>query len=248
MSDRCATYPVIAAVHRINACSLFASASHWPFARDAAEAIEAVWQDAKQRNANYFNGTVYLVDRLSIADGVLDATLLRSDFKSYLYWRQNGFPQSGVRDGFGSALIRAADGAYLLGRQRAGNVNSGLTYLPGGFIDGRDVAADGSIDIAASIVRELEEETGLAPPDVTALPGFLVTETGAHVSIAKTFQSPRDAQALKSRIERHLAGDANSELDGIVIVAQARDLDGLPMPDYARVLLQHLLSGLPASA
>lgn len=248
MSDAIRRYPDRDAVHRIAACVLKTSAAAWPFARDRAAAIDAQWQDAQRRNPNYFNGTVYLIDRLSLAGGVLDAALLRSDFKSYLYWRAEGYPQSGVRDGFGSALIRAADGAYLLGRQRAGNINAGLAYLPGGFIDGRDVAEDESIDIAASIARELLEETGLAAPDVTAAPGFLVTETGAQLSIAKMFQSSLDSSALKTRIEQHFAGDANSELDGMVIVARASDLDGLPMPDYARVLLQNLLSDAPASA
>lgn len=248
MSDPAVPYPTGDAVHRINTCVLKASASHWPFARDAAAAIDANWQDATQRNPNYFNGSVYLIERLAITDGALEATLLRSDFKSYLHWRQLGYPYRGVRDGFGSALIRAADGAYLLGRQRAGNINAGLSYLPGGFIDDRDVAGDGGIDIAASIARELYEETGLDAPDVIAMPGFLVTEAGAQLSIAKTFQSPLDSGALKAQIEQHFASDAHSELDGMVIVARTSDLDRLPMPDYARVLLRNLLSDAPASA
>lgn len=248
MTDDTAQYPARDVVHRIDVCRLRAGAAEWPFALEESDQIEAIWQDARLRNPNYFNGTVYLVDQLSIAGGALDASLLRSDFKSYLHWRQSGFPQTGVRDGFGSALIRAVDGAYLLGRQRPGNVNAGLTYLPGGFIDGRDVAADGEIDIAASIAREMEEETGLMASDVTALPGFLVTETGAHLSLAKTYQSPLDSVALKARIERHLAGDVQSELDSIAVISTLSDLDELPMPDYARVLLTHLLIGMPASA
>lgn len=245
MNQPSAIYPARAAVNRIDSCTLRASTSQWPFARDQASQIDAAWHDAQQRNPNYFNGTVYLVDRMSLASGALDAALLRSDFKSYLHWRQLGFPQTGVRDGFGSALIRAADGAFLLGRQRAGNVNAGLTYLPGGFIDGRDVAVDGTIDIAASIARELEEETGLAPPDVTAMPGFLVTEVGAHLSIARTFQSSLESGALKARIEAHLAGDAQSELESMIVIGRGSDLEGLPMPEYARVLLQHVLLGHP---
>lgn len=248
MSEPTSDHPAHDAVHRIDSCVLRTSTSQWGFARDAAAEIETAWQRARIGNPNYFNGSVYLIERLAIADGALQATLLRSDFKSYLYWRQLGYPYRGVRDGFGSALIRAADGAYLLGRQRAGNINSGLSYLPGGFIDDRDVAGDGTIDIAASIARELHEETGLDAPDVIAVPGFLVTEAGAQLSIAKTFQSPLDSRALKARIEQHFSSDAHSELDGMVIVARTSDLDGLPMPDYARALLQNLLSVAPASA
>lgn len=213
-----------------------------------AGAIEAAWRDAQRSNPMFFNGVVCLVDCMSINAGTFDATLLKSDFKSYLYWRGQGYPMAGVRDGFGSALISAGDGAYLLGRQRAGHINGGLSYLPGGFIDERDVAHDGCIDIAASIARELEEETGLTPADVEVLPGFLVTETGAQLSIAKTFQSPLDGDQLKMQIERYLADDPASELDGVVIVRRVEDLEGLPMPSYARVLLGQLLTRAGAGA
>lgn len=248
MTNPIGGYPQHDIVHRVDSCVLRAGKSIWRYAQDAAGIIEAEWREAQASNPTYFNGPVYVVDRLSIADGACDATLLRSDFKSYLYWRARGYPECGVRDGFGSALIRAGDGAYLLGRQRSGNINSGLTYLPGGFIDDRDVADDGTIDIQASIARELYEETGLTEADVAMLPGYLLTETGAQLSIATTFQSPLDSRDLKSTIERHLAADAKSELDSISIISTIGDLDGLPMPRYARVLLGHLLADVPASA
>ncbi|HPG89149.1 MAG TPA: NUDIX hydrolase [Hyphomicrobium sp.] len=242
------TYPARDAVHAITRCTLRASSAYWTYARKAAEAIDVEWREAQRANPKFFNGVVYLVDGLSLTKDALDATLLKSDFKSYLHWRRHGFPWAGVRDGFGSALIRASDGAFLLGRQRAGNVNSGLAYLPGGFIDQRDVSHDGGIDIAASIARELKEETGLTAEDVESLPGFLVTETGAQLSIAKTFQSPLEAEALKARIERHLVADTHSELDRVVIVREACELADLPMPNYARVLLDRLLAWPRASA
>lgn len=242
-TDMPLTYPKRDCVHEIESCRLIAHEGTWAYARSAAAEIDAAWANAQRTNPKFFNGTVYLLDAVAYSGRRLDARLLRSDFKSYLYWRRNGFPETGVRDGFGSALIRAADGAYLLGRQRAGNVNAGLVYLPGGFIDGRDVAADGTIDIAASITRELEEETGLTSADVEALPGFLATENGPHLSIAKTFQSSLASDALKAHIERHIAADAASELECIVIVRTARDLDGLAMPSYVGVLLSHLMGG-----
>lgn len=248
MNNPIGGYPRRDIVHRVDSCVLRAGKSLWRYAQDAAAAIEVEWREAQAGNPNYFNGSVYLVDALSLGDGAFNATLLRSNFKSYLYWRARGYPECGVRDGFGSALIRANDGAYLLGRQRSGNINSGLTYLPGGFIDDRDVADDGSIDIAASIARELYEETGLTEADVTVLPGYLITETDAQLSIATTFQSPLDSLDLKSKIERHLAADPKSELDSVSIISTIGDLDGLPMPRYARVLLGHLLVDVPASA
>ncbi|MBK9078226.1 MAG: NUDIX domain-containing protein [Hyphomicrobium sp.] len=235
------SYPERDAVYVIDRCTLTGHDAPWPFARANAAEIEAAWHTALAANPHFFNGVVYLVDGLAIDGLALDARLLRTDFKSYLYWRGKGFPESGVRDGFGSALIVASDGAILLGRQRAGNVNGGLAYLPGGFIDGRDVANDGSIDIAASIVRELQEETGLTAEDVVVQPGYLVTVNGAHVSIAKTFRSTLNGAMLGRKIESHLASDPASEFESIVIVRSVGDLEGLAMPPYARLLVGDVL-------
>ena len=109
----------------------------WPFAEANKSAIEAHWAKVIQINPRYFNGVVHLVEDMHFDNGVLDASLLKTDFKSYLFWRDQGFPEAGVLDGFGSALIRSSDGHMMLGRQRAGNVNAGLAYPPAGFIDER---------------------------------------------------------------------------------------------------------------
>jgi 8-oxo-dGTP pyrophosphatase MutT (NUDIX family) len=222
-------------------CDLRLAAGVWDYAQANASAIDVAWHEAVGANPQFFNGIVHLIDALSITGDTLEAQLLRTDFKSYLYWRQAGFPPAGVLDGFGSALIRSADGAILLGRQRVGNVNGGLVYLPGGFIDVRDVDGNGAIDIRSSIVRELEEETGLTPANVEMQPGCLVTEAGAHVSIAMSFHSKLDAQALKAAIEKQISADPSSELDEIVIVRAQSDLLGLAMPRYARVVVNAVL-------
>jgi ADP-ribose pyrophosphatase YjhB (NUDIX family) len=229
-------------VARVTGVVLRTSDRHWDYARTHAVAIDEGWLRASTDNPNFFNGVIHLIDEMEITGGLLQARLLRTDFKSYLHWREAGFPQSGVRDGFGSALILSSDGAILLGRQREGNVNGGLAYLPGGFIDARDVDAEGHIDIAASIARELAEETGLGAAGVTALPGFIVTQTGAHVSIAVTYRATETAEALKTRIEKFIAADSASELTEMVVIRCIKDLDGLAMPAYARVLLTSLLS------
>lgn len=235
-------YPLNETVRRCAHCELHAGNGQWSFAVENTAAIDEAWRRAREGNPHYFNGVIHLIDALDTSVDRLHARLLRTDFKSYLYWRQAGFPQTGVLDGFGSALIRSRDGAIILGRQRAGNVNGGLAYLPGGFIDARDVGPDGRIAIAESISRELAEETGLSAADVTREPGFWVTQTAAHVSIAAAYLSDVDAEALKKQIESHIAQDPASELTEAVIVRGPSDLRGLAMPPYARVLLAALFT------
>jgi len=227
-------------VVRVDRCELQATGEAWDFARRYRAEIDAHWERRKAERARFFNGTVHLMAGHAVAEGVLTARFIRTDFKSFLYWRETGTPDRSVTDAFGSALIRSAEGHVLLGRQREGNINGGLAYLPGGFIDARDVAADGAIDIEASILRELCEETGLLPAALERSPGFITTFAGASVSIAAEFRSRLPSEALEGQILRHIGADPNSELAGVVIVSSARDLAGLDMPAYARVLLNVL--------
>ena len=235
-------YPLPDRVVKVKTCALRTSGRTWPYAVANAAVIDAHWDRARVSNPGYFNGRVHLIDELQVEASSLEARLLRTSFKSYLYWRDQGYPPAGVLDGFGSALICSNDDAFVLGRQRAGNINGGLTYLPGGFIDDRDVDGQGHIDIAASIARELAEETGLTRFDVEPDAGFLITQTEAQVSIALRYRTELNASALKARIESHVASDPASELADAIIVRGLDDIGGLAMPPYARVLVTSLFS------
>ena len=152
------------------------------------------------------------------------------------------FPHAGVRDAFGSALIRSAEGHVILGRQRAGNINAGIAYLPGGFIDARDVTAAGKIDISASILRELQEETGQLPGEFHIVPGFLLTQWNALLSIAVELVSPLSSQELRQRIMQHISRDPDSELIDAVIVRTAAEAREAGLHPYAAVLLEWLFA------
>ncbi|MDX2258890.1 MAG: NUDIX hydrolase [Hyphomicrobiaceae bacterium] len=178
---------------------------------------------------------------LEMRDASAEGRLVKTDFKSFLYWRDHGFPEAGVRDGFGSALIRARDGAILLGRQSAGHINSGMTYLPGGFIDDRDVGADGIVRLGDSIAREVAEETGLELADLVPSDGFLVTRAGPQVSFARTFLSPLDGEALARRVREFLSRQSGAELADVVLVREPADCASLAMPAFARHLLPVVL-------
>jgi 8-oxo-dGTP pyrophosphatase MutT (NUDIX family) len=214
----------------------------WSFAAQHAAEIDVHWKRRSADNPNFFNGTLYVLADYSISPhGVLDGRFLRTDFKSFLYWREAGFPHSGVRDAFGSGVIRSADGLVLLGRQREGHLNSGLCYLPGGFIDARDVRADGTIDIDGSVAREIAEETGLDPATLTRPGGYLVTITGSLLSIAVLWTSDLPASALADQARRHIASDPESELADVLFVAPGEEHAHLDIPHFARALLTALV-------
>jgi len=228
-------------VFTVSGVDLCVAGGTWPFADRHRSEIEAHWARRVRETPGFFNGAVFVVTGYSVsAGGRLSAQFVRTDFKSFLYWRETGFRDESVLDGFGSALILSADGGVLLGRQRAGNLNSGLCYPPSGFIDASDVREDGVIDIDASVAREVAEETGLSPPVIARGEGYIVTRAGPVLSIAVPFLSPLPGPALLSAARGHIASDGESELADLRLATPGDVPAGMPMLDYARVLLAGL--------
>ncbi|MCU0955322.1 MAG: NUDIX domain-containing protein [Hyphomicrobium sp.] len=228
-------------VRLITECILKAGAREWEFARSNARQIDAHWQRRSASNPAFFNGRIFMLADYLVSGGIFEGELMQVEFKQFLYWKDTGYPDKTVFDVFGSGLIRSRDGAVLLGRQRPGNLNEGFVYLPGGFIDPRDTDADGHVDIRASVLREVEEETGLGKAQVSVRDGFLVTTTGQQISIAVDLVSGEDGPSLQARVRRALSVDGDSELDDVILVRATEDLAGSKVPAYADMLLRQVL-------
>jgi len=230
----------MAQVHRVRECRLRLTGSQWLFSRENAAAISRHWSNRLADTPSLFNGRVLVMEAFDLSGDVLDAGFMETEFASFLYWKDSGYPEAGAFDGFGSALIRARGGEVLLARQRAGNVNAGLIYMPGGFIDPRDVTADGGVDIDASVSRELLEETGLSACEFKRQPGYLVTIMPFQVSIAVEFVSPLAADELQRALIREIGRQSDPELEDFVIYRQAPSADDRDVVAFSR----HALSAV----
>jgi 8-oxo-dGTP pyrophosphatase MutT (NUDIX family) len=230
-----------ASVHDVATCLLRAGDGAWDFGAKNAAAIETHWQARLQTHPGYFNGVIHVMNAHRMDASHFEADFIPTDFKTFLYWKDHGYCTPEADDAFGSAIIQSAEGHVLLGRQAAGHLNSGLYYLPGGFIDPRDISANGTIDIVASVAREIGEETGLTTADLTRRPGFLITRVGRLVSIGVTFQSPLPGAELRARILANLSAMRDCELDDIALVGDVGALAELAVPPYAAFAVQHLL-------
>jgi len=228
-------------VVRIARCVLKLTPRAWAFAARHEAAIAAHWEQRRLESSKLYDGVVHLLCECALEHNVFSATFLRTNFKSFLYWRALGYPKAGVRDCFGSAVIRSAEGHVLLGRQTAGNISQGLAYPPGGFIDECDVR-NGLVDIDAGTERELREETGLKTQGLVRTPGYLVTTSGPHVSIAVEWRSALPSDALKTLILDHVRRQAEPELADVAIVRSGSDIDAHVMPAFATVLLSDLFA------
>ncbi len=213
----------------------------WAFAEENAEAIQAHWTQRLASTPNFFNGIVHLLQSYAVGtDGVLSGRFVRTDFASFLYWRETGWPDRSVMDAFGSALISVDGGRVLFGRQRGGNLNSGLCYPPSGFIDPADVRPDGTIDIEGGVLREVREETGLDLQDLRRIGGLVVTAAGPVLSISVPLRSMLSAEDLIDRCTRHIAADSASELASVLLLAPGAADPALHLPEYASALLKAL--------
>ncbi len=233
-------------VVQVASCVLTTSNAAWPYAEKNQAAIAAHWRDQAQLNPAYFNGPVWLMSRWDIGDdATLRATFLRTDFRSYLFWRHRGFEQAGVWDAFGSGVVRTSDGAVLLGEQNPGHVNAGACYPPAGLIDDSDAALAQPVDIDASIAREIGEETGLDVSHLNRQPGYWVTTCGLQIAISVLFDSPAPSKELAEEVRRFLAQQPDPELAKIHMVRTRADIARLTMPDYARYLVETLVIAPP---
>lgn len=228
-------------VRRVSSCRLHVGRRSWGYAeRHRAEAL-AEFERQRAANAGYFNGEIQIMVDHQVADGCFIGEFARSDFASFIYWRANGHPDDTVRDCFGCAVVRASDGAVLLGVQSAGNLNAGRAYFPSGFIDAADVRSDGSIDIDGSIVREITEETGIAVAALTRQPGYVLVATDASIAVAVEYRSPLTSQQLRSAALRHLAREAAPELSDVLLVRAVSDLEDRQTTPHVLPLLAALL-------
>ena len=200
----------------------------WRFAEERRADIAAHFAGKQREKPKIWNGRVLLGRNPRVEGERLRAEYFETDFASFLAWRDWAFPDSGVFNGFGMGALRSADGAFIMGEMGQHTANAGRIYFPSGTPDLDDINS-GAVDIAASVEREVEEETGLKPSDYRADAHWDCVFTGPAVAMIRTLHVDMPGEALRKRIEANLAGQAQPELAAIHLVRDARDLtDAMP--------------------
>ena len=219
----------------VDALDLSFAARAWPFADEQAERIADHWRARVAKQPRLFNGRVLLLERHAIrADRhgtTLSGAYFETDFAAFLSWRDFGFPDQTVANAFSMAALVAADGAFLLGEMAGHTANAGATYFPAGTPDPSDVF-DGKVDLAASALRELEEETGIVASEVEVAPGWTVVYAPPRIACMKIMRLSDPAEAVKARVEAFLAVDPDAELAAMRIVRAPADVDRARAPGF----------------
>jgi len=227
------TPPVI---HRVTALELPVESWVWPFAEVRRAEIDAHFARAQREKPQLWNGRVLLGRNPVFAEGRLTASYFETDFASFLAWRDWGFPDRDVFNGFGMGALRGTDGAFVLGIMGDHTANAGRIYFPSGTPDLDDVR-DGALDIAGSVVRELGEETGLMPGQYRVEAEWHCVYTGPSVAMIRILQADAPGEALRARIEATLASQQSPELSGIHLVRGRADLTDA-MPSFVTAFIE----------
>src|SRR5947209_9308408 len=195
------TPPVI---HRVTTLDLAVRPVVWPFAEERRTEIEAHFAENQRERPNIWNGRVLLGRDAVFTDGHLAATYFETDFASFLAWRDWGFPDPAVFNGFGMGALRASDGAFVLGEMSRHTVNEGRIYFPSGTPDLDDVR-DGTLDIPGSVIREIAEETGLIPANYVAEADWHCVVSGRTIAMIQILNLDLPGEAVRTRIDATLA-------------------------------------------
>jgi hypothetical protein len=217
-------------------------AHDWRFEAERGAEIDAHWRRTQDANPKLYDGVVMLAkgvrEKVAVDGGVtLEIDFFQSRFSRLIAWRDFGFPESGAYNCFSMAVLRSADGAFLLGEMGPGHSAEGAVYFPAGTPDLSDVK-DGGVDLAGSVWRELAEETGFVAGPEAADPGWSVVVDGARIACLKIIRSPLDAAALKAGAERFIAAENDPELSAVHMVSRCDQLDSLRLPRFVRRFLE----------
>lgn len=208
----------------------------WAFADERRDEIVAHFEKVRAQKPAVWNGRILLCRNPRIEQDCFHADYFETDFASFLAWRDFGFPDREVFNGFGMSAPRASDGAFILGRMADHTANAGRVYFPAGTPDPDDVAG-GHLDLDASIAREVEEEIGLTSDDYSMQARWTVIGVRQAIACYRVLDVKFTAETACARAADYLAGQSEPELSGVMAVRSAADFSP-QMPDFVTAFLE----------
>jgi 8-oxo-dGTP pyrophosphatase MutT (NUDIX family) len=229
-------------IHRVTTLDLKLEPFVWPFAHERRAEIDAHFIAKQREKPLIWNGRVLLARKPSFVGDGFAASYFETDFASFLAWRDWGNPDKSIFNGFGMGALRCADGAFVMGEMAAHTANAGRIYFPAGTPEPADLDRD-KFDVAASVAREIEEETGLTPADYLPAAYWDCVVLIGSVAMMRTLHVDAPGEAVKARIEANLARQDHPELAAIHLVRAASDLTA-DMPPFVAAFVARELAAV----
>lgn len=219
----------------------------WPVPQALRERVEETWARLSAANPKIWDGRILGVSGVGggppqVVDGVLRGEAREDSFSAFLTWREMGFPEVGLRNVFGSAVIISSDNFVLLGKMGEWTANAGQIYPAAGSLEPRDVI-DGQVRVFDSLARELTEETGLRIEEARIGRTFAILE-GPRVSVARGLHFDEGIDSLRERVRANLNAQVERELADVIAVRTRADLEAAgKFPPYVGELMDAFAQG-----
>jgi 8-oxo-dGTP pyrophosphatase MutT (NUDIX family) len=202
----------------------------WDWAQENREVVQANWAERIRDRPRMFNGRVLLLSDFALEEGACRATYFETGFADFLAWRDLGYPDRSVTNGFAMGALQGSDGAFVCGVMGGHTANAGRIYFPSGTPDLSDLRPDGTVDLSGSVLRELEEETELSPDSYRVSDDWIVVDQWPAVAFFRPITLPVPAEAVAERIRTNLARQDDPELTDAEVIAGPEDIDPGRMP------------------
>ena len=210
----------------------------WRWASENRDAVAAHWAKRMAERPKMFNGRVLLVGACALESDVFRASYFETGFADFLAWRDLGYPDPSVANAFAMGALQGSDGAFICGVMGGHTSNAGRVYFPSGTPDPSDLRPDGTVDLAASVVRELEEETGLKPAGYRIADRWIVVQRWPAVALLRPVFLAEPAEAAAERIRGNIAGQDEPELADVRVIRGPADVDERSMPVFLQTFFR----------
>ena len=219
----------------------------WRVPQELRNKVPETWARLHAANPRIWDGRILGVSGVSggpprVEGGVLRGEAREDSFSAFLTWRDLGFPEIGLRNVFGSAVVISSDGAVLLGKMGEWTANAGQIYPAAGSLEPADVV-NGQVRVFDSLARELTEETGLTIDNARIGRTFAIFD-GPRVSVARGLYFAKGVEALQAEVRANLDAQSERELADVVAVRTRADLEAAgPFPPYVGELMDAFAKG-----
>ncbi len=225
-------------IHRVSRVEARCVPMTWEWAEQNRELIAANWKRRTADKPKMFNGRVLLLNNVEFEQDLLRNTYFETDYADFVAWIDNQYPDDTIANGFAMGALRGSDGAFICGIMGAHTTNAGRIYFAAGTPDLSDLRPDGTVDLATSLIRELEEETGLREGDFHVDDEWIIVQRWPTIALMRMVTMPVTAEEGAKIIRANIAKDPEPELQDVKIVRGLEDIDPKTMPLFLQTFFE----------
>lgn len=214
----------------------------WEWAERNRDLIAANWKRRTADKPKMFNGRVLLLRDVEFGQDLCRNTYFETDYADFVAWIDSGYPDKTIANGFAMGALRGSDGAFVCGVMAAHTTNAGRVYFAAGTPDLSDLRPDGTVDLAASLTRELKEETGLQDSDYRVDDEWIIVQRWPVIGLLRMVTLPMTAEEGARLIRANIAREAEPELQDVRIVRGMEDIDAKTMPLFLQSFFEWVFS------